>query len=514
MGELKYGLIPTSLIEVGERARTDNGDITDIVESAKTEVGQIQSIAVVETDNEEKPYRLVAGGRRFVAFQQAGKQDVLVRIYPKGTTEETLLEIELLENVARLDMTWQDRVATVKKIHSIRIQKHGQKISPKDNGWTQEKTAALVGKSTASISRDLELSEALENNPELRKCKTKDEAVRLNDRLREKAILEELAKRAEEKIVITPRDELNKNMIDAYHVVDTFEFMRGVKPFTYDVVECDPDYGINFDGFLKKQNTMREAQALEPNEYKAVQVKDYPIFMRKLIMECHRVLKPNGWLLMWHSPDWAGLIWKTLVDVGFKVAAPIIWNKGSGGMTMNPDTYLGRGYECMFYARKGRPALLQRGKCDVITFPRDPAHLKSHPAEKPVKVMEWIYELFAAYGHRVLVPFLGSGNSIIACTRLGVQVEGCDLSQLYKDKFVAKVMASNDALLNPEYIKKLKTNRPPAHLAEEKEGEDDIEFHEVLGDEIDDIETEEDSEYEEAIEEYLDGLDDEEAYNG
>jgi ParB/RepB/Spo0J family partition protein len=460
---MKYGMISIDSIRIGERARKDYGNYSDIVETAKGAAGQIQSLAVKETDDLEFPYELIAGGRRLKAFKEAGLVDILVRIYDKSLTSQEQLEIELIENMARMDMTWAEKVAQVKKIHDLRVQLHGEKTSSSDTkGWSQAMTAELLGKSVASVSRDLELSKAIQEIPELAQAKDKKEATKMKDRLEERQILAELSKRAGDKIAASSVEVLQQRMCDAYHVGDSFEFMSTLPDGTFDLVECDPDYGINFGAFKKKTAIFDQSgDQISADDYHEVEKADYPAFMEKLIKECTRLLKPDGWLLMWHSPDWAGVIADELENHEYTVPAPLVWYKTAGGRVFNPDTYLSRAYECMFYARKGKAALVQRGKMDVEVCARANPVTRIHPAEKPTVLMELILARFITTGAKCLVPFLGSGNTIIACTHLGADVVGCDLSQANKDKFVVEVMTAHDIKLTPRFMPKATNPIPP-----------------------------------------------------
>jgi DNA modification methylase len=50
-----------------------------------------------------------------------------------------------------------------------------------------------------------------------------------------------------------------------------------------------------------------------------------------------------------------------------------------------------------------------------------------------------VLQTFALPGSKVIVPFLGSGNTILAAENCGMQALGWDLSQQYKDSFTVRV---------------------------------------------------------------------------
>jgi DNA modification methylase len=54
--------------------------------------------------------------------------------------------------------------------------------------------------------------------------------------------------------------------------------------------------------------------------------------------------------------------------------------------------------------------------------------------------MQKIMETFAFPNSKVLVPFAGSGVSLLAAHSLKMHPVGYDLSQQYKDSYILKVM--------------------------------------------------------------------------
>jgi len=115
-----------------------------------------------------------------------------------------------------------------------------------------------------------------------------------------------------------------------------------------------------------------------------------------------------------------------------------IWTKGPPGQNMNPSTRLANSYEMFFYAWKGQPALNKAGHGNQFHFSPVPAQSKTHPTERPIELMKELYDTFAFAGSRVLIPFLGSGNGILAANELGMSAIGFELSKGYKDSFLVK----------------------------------------------------------------------------
>ena len=63
-------------------------------------------------------------------------------------------------------------------------------------------------------------------------------------------------------------------------------------------------------------------------------------------------------------------------------------------------------------------------------------HDKFHPAQKPVKLYQWILENYAKPGQRILDTHLGSGSSAIAAYYFGCDFVGCEIDKDYYDAAV------------------------------------------------------------------------------
>ena len=99
---MKVSIIKLSQVEFGERRREDYGDLTELAHSIKTK-GIITPLAVKKHDG-EKPYLLVAGGRRYKACEMNNFEEIPVRIYERKMDDLDFREIELYENIHRKDL--------------------------------------------------------------------------------------------------------------------------------------------------------------------------------------------------------------------------------------------------------------------------------------------------------------------------------------------------------------------------------------------------------------------------
>jgi len=90
-----------------------------------------------------------------------------------------------------------------------------------------------------------------------------------------------------------------------------------------------------------------------------------------------------------------------------------------------------------FYCAKASARERSAGLPDDVRNP--------HPTVKPLALMEWLLGLVTPPGGRVLDPFLGSGTTAVAATRLGIAWVGIEQSVEYADIAALRVAAASSS---------------------------------------------------------------------
>ena len=121
------------------RRHFDDAALAELADSIRAN-GVLQPLLVTENQGR---YELIAGERRLRAATRAGlaKVPVIVR---RDVSEEALLELALVENVQREDLTAIEQARGYQRL----IDEHG---------YTQERLAQRVGKSRAAVANSLRL---------------------------------------------------------------------------------------------------------------------------------------------------------------------------------------------------------------------------------------------------------------------------------------------------------------------------------------------------------------------
>lgn len=443
---MKYEMRVVKLADIDAtgRYREDMGNVQELAEGIR-EKGLIQPLCV------NSNLRLLAGGRRHAACTALGLVEVPVLVR-EGTDEVDAREIELMENIHRKDMTWQEQAKLTAEIHRLYVLR--------DPNWSQRKTAQLIEQNPMNVTRALRLDAAIAANPAVAQCKTADDAQKVIKKAEENAIVAELAKRQGSLVKEVESGALNGRMEIAlakfwkmadsnYIIEDVFNGLSNLKSDgQVDLIECDPPYGVDLPTISDRKGKGEDLRGRD-NDYHEIADVHYPEFLQKLTAELYRVAGKNSFMVFWFAFRWYSEVISSLVSAGWKPdLVPAMWIKDTG-RTPRPDILLGRSYEPFIIARKGNPTVIKQGTLN--TFIVNPEKNKYHPAQRPVQLMEDILNTFLDEGRgTVLVPFLGSGATLRACYNLGHRGFGYDTNNEYKDKFLLAVDADAKRLLAKE----------------------------------------------------------------
>jgi DNA modification methylase len=207
---------------------------------------------------------------------------------------------------------------------------------------------------------------------------------------------------------------------------------------------------------------------------------EYLELLHDVFAECARTLEPGGRIAvnvanLGRKPyrSLAADVIHILQDrLGLLLRGEIVWQKGAGasgscawGSFRSPSNPVLRDVtERVIVASKGRfqraRTVDQRRRAglpheatittedfmaltlDVWQTPSESARRVGHPAPFPVELPEKLIELYTFAGDLVLDPFMGSGSTLVAASRLGRRYVGYDLDPGYVE--LARVRVEDD----------------------------------------------------------------------
>lgn len=428
--------LPLDQIDTGVRARNKYSKIEELWESIKQN-GLISPIAVIDkkavTDWEDynldeldpnKPYLLLAGGRRYYACRHGKMEKVPTNIYTDERDLVELKRIELYENLDREALEWVEEVKLKKQIHDL----EGEIAESQGDKASVRSTARKLSVSHGNLSEDLNLADAIELIPDLGKHKNKSDAKKelkqMMKQVEDRKKVEEIKKKKG-----NTRKDIQSKVADSYKNMD---IMTGLSKFdneTVNFIELDPPLKIGFE----------DNDRYDHASYNEVSDNSYLVNMREWLTECYRVMKENSWIVVWYPIEpWHQPVLELMQDVGFKTRGiPLMWDKGSG-QTRSAQYNLGNAYEVAFYGRKGKPELEQMGRSNIFSFKKPAQSKRYHPTEKPIELYEEILKTFCRKGYVTVSGFGGSGNMVLAAHNLNINCVAFDTSNDWKNKFDLK----------------------------------------------------------------------------
>lgn len=459
----EYAAFCINEIEVRDRARKDLGNIQELAYNIETTT--LLHPLTVTTSDVTAPYkvRIIAGERRLTAIKTLIKEGKLVDYVPcrilHDVDQHTYKLIELGENMYRKSLDFREEIALKAKVLKLGQELYG-KATPSGKGFSMEKAADIVGVSQSSMSKDIALHGQMQAMSDMgldtTQFKTKEDAAKF---------IKTIKKTADRRITsaaitktMADMDAYKKQCIESFVVGDAIEKMRELPAASFDFAEIDPPYGIEFT---------KNSKGFSGNHiaYTEVDSDDYATFMFNVIRETYRLLKPNSFAILWYSPVWEpvlrlialGYSCKTVVDFAsslmkktssrlnmelqrpmFNVEMPGVWVKPNG-QTQRPEEKLASAYEHFMILKKGNPLLATQGVPNVFAFDSVNPSVKVHATERPAPLINKLLTTFCRVNMHILVPFAGSGRTMLEAAKLGMTSVGFDLSQLHKDSYIIAV---------------------------------------------------------------------------
>jgi len=386
--------IPISDVVVGERFRKEFGDLDDLASSIER-VGLIHPIVVTDEND------LIAGERRLRACMQLGMESIPV-VYREDVDEHLLRELELEENIARKDMTWQERVVVLGNPDMQGVDA--------EKGWGQAETATAIDRSVSAVSRDLSLARTLKVLPHIAEIKTaKDaekEVVRQID-----AIERELKARKIQKEVKGNEDGVWNQVLHG----DSLNELLRIPDGSIDCVIADVPYGteIHKDSARGVHFDDSKREALE--------------FMRGLAHELKRVCRPDAHVYIFFGIK----LWTATMDVWYEAGwnvdpIPIVWHKNLVGM-VDVEYRYGPCWEPILFCKQEQPRRLNGFARNLIEVNCVPGQERVNHVQKPTALLKELILNSTQEGDRVLDPCCGSGSTLVTAKRLGRNFIGIEM---------------------------------------------------------------------------------------
>lgn len=143
--------------------------------------------------------------------------------------------------------------------------------------------------------------------------------------------------------------------------------------------------------------------------------------------EVYRVLKPNTHAYIFISGRRLNELTNAALKVGFVWQNLLAWRK----QNVTPNRYYMNRCEFILMLRKGGAKPINNmGSTTCLEF-LNPTGNKTHPTEKPVDLLKHLILNSTNKGETVLDPFMGTGNTGIACIDTGRNFIGYEIDKKF-----------------------------------------------------------------------------------
>jgi ParB/RepB/Spo0J family partition protein len=383
------------------RSELDPGKVEELAQSIRRK-GLMHPIVITREQT------LVAGGRRLAACKSIGLTHIQCQ-YVDTLEEAALLEIELEENIKRVDLPWQDQCTAIRKLHQLRVDMHGP-------SWTIDNTAEESGFSHGFVSERLAVAEKIAAGDE-RVLASKGYSVAKN-----------ITKRINERAKSDELQSITMPVADTGSPILTADFATWAEEYTgppFNFIHCDFPYGIGVDKF---QQASAETRGGYDDSFES-----YVNLIKVLETHKDKLMGQSCHVMFWFAMRHYAWTLDRLQSIGLWVDfQPLIWFKNdNSGALPDPERGPRRVYETAFWCSYGDRKILS-GKANTFAAPI--TRLAEHASEKNVQMLQHFLSMAVDGTTRFLDPTCGSGSALRAAHNLNAgSVLGLELNPQYAD---------------------------------------------------------------------------------
>ena len=466
MSKLQY--LDVGCIYVAEdrqRQEFQQQGLIDLMQSLRETHGQLQPIVVKPEEGLLNGYThvLIAGERRLRAVKQLYESQNLA-VFGSGTPESyinfngtplpfgkiaciasdaytdlvTMLEAEFAENEQRQGFTFVERAAAIHKIASLKKKLEEERRSvendvPKEklrpsfaglaggilNKQVVRETAAATSPNKFATPASIQTTACAIKTIEMLNSDKTPEAVKkqLNAATSQKEALKIIS--AAEKAATRHKlgMEVANSKKKAHRILrgDCLKLLADEADFTYDILLCDPPYGMGADKFGDAAGKMAWQVHKYDDSYET-----WKQLIPAMLQAVNRKLKYDAHLFLFCDFERFPELKQMVANSGDTDnpwhfhRVPMIQYKKEGGRLPVPGKSARRSYECFLFGWRG-DRVVHGDLKDVVDTVSD--RTEDNGAGKPVALLETLLRWCSLPGEKVIDPMAGSGSLLPAAHR-------------------------------------------------------------------------------------------------
>jgi len=325
----------------------------------------------------------------------------------KEFDEKVLFRIELSENMKRKNLSPADEAKAIAKLHSLFAEERGDAHSKADTGAALDGMRSEAPRTEAARHKEVADSliiNSFADDPDVKKAKTRAEALRIANKKLEQAFIGGLGAK------IQPKSN-DFTLLEG----EAQTYWDHLHDASFDGIVCDPPYGIDADEFGEQSHAV--GHQYKDSRDSAI------VFINTILEQGYHKCKSDAHLYLFCDIRLWPYLAGTAASFGWKpFATPLIWHKPGLGHAPQPG-YFGRRYECILFAQKGNRKL-SKSASDVFVYPA--VKDKIYAAQKPVELLVDLLALSFYPGELVLDPCCGSGSIFRAAKLAKLRATGIE----------------------------------------------------------------------------------------
>ena len=237
---------------------------------------------------------------------------------------------------------------------------------------------------------------------------------------------------------------------------DALELLPKVTDASVDLIFADPPYFLSNGGVTCQSGKMVSVNKGGWDRLESVQAMHD--FNRAWLGACRMALPANGTIWVSGTRHVIFSIGFAMQEVGFKLLNEITWEKPNPPPNLSCRYFTHSTETILWAAREAKSKhkfnyqlmRAQNGDRQMKSVWRFSAptgaekQFGAHPTQKPLALLERIIAATSDAGDLVVDPFVGSGTTGLAATRLGRRFVGIDTEAKFLDLAIARYHASLD----------------------------------------------------------------------
>lgn len=404
-------------VDRATRQRRDLGDLTDLMSSIDR-IGLI-NLPVIQEDG-----KLIAGERRWESAKRLGWTHIEVR-FKNDLSSQELEQIELDENIRRLDLSWQDKALAYQRYHEI-----AKATSDNSETWTYANTADSLGVWPTTVVDQCKVAEALKRNDKMvveaprfsvalgiiERAQARERDAELDE---VDSIMEQTLQVPAKAAVTTPlqqevKQAIKSDLLPLTPIINA-NFLEWAKVWSgpkFNLLHCDFPYGV--DANKHDQGAASSFGGYEDSE------EVYDELLAGLSAAMGNIVAPAAHMLFWYAAKTYTKTYEALTSMGWTVnPVPLIWFRSdNSGVLPDPKRGPRQVYETAFLCSRG-DRFIVRAKSNVVASPNTK---NLHMSEKPVPVLTHFLSMLVDQSTTMLDPTCGSGNALVVGRKLNAKL--------------------------------------------------------------------------------------------